>query len=509
MNEYTGSGVTVKSPSEKKYLMALDQGTTSSRCIIFDKNGNIVSSAQKEFTQIFPKSGWVEQDPDEIWASQLSVMVEAMADKGIGSDEVAAIGITNQRETTIVWDRYTGKPVYNAIVWQCRRTAPMIEKIKAAGKSDMIREKTGLIPDPYFSASKIAWILDHTDGARKRAEAGDLCFGTVDSWLIYKLTKGKVHGTDQTNASRTMLFNIKELKWDDDLLRLFDIPRSMLPEVKRSSEVYGETDERVFGGVVPIAGVAGDQQAALFGQCCFRPGEVKNTYGTGGFLLMNTGREIVNSKNGLLATIAASPDEKTVYALEGSVFVAGAAVKWLRDDMKLVDNVSETCSIARSVSDTGGVYVVPAFTGLGAPYWDADARGAVIGISRGTTRAHFIRAVLESLAYESRDVIKAMEEDSGCPLKVLRTDGGASANDFLLQFQADILDTDIVRPKVIETTAQGAAYLAGLAVGYYRDTDEIAENAGIERVFHPEMDSDRREMLCRGWKEAVQRVLTK
>ncbi len=489
-----------------KYIMALDQGTTSSRCIIFNRQGEIVSSASKEFTQYFPKNGWVEQNPNEIWSSQLAVMVEAMAAKGIESTQLAAIGITNQRETTIVWDRETGEPVYNAIVWQCRRTADEIERLKSNGYEEKIKRKTGLIPDPYFSATKIAWILDHVEGARKKAENGQLLFGTVDTWLIYKLTKGKVHATDCTNASRTMLFDIHNLKWDDELLELMRVPSSMLPQVKDSSELIGYTDESVFGGVVPIAGVAGDQQAALFGQCCFNEGEAKNTYGTGCFLLMNTGSNVVESKNGLLTTIASRINGKVTYALEGSVFVAGAAIKWLRDEMKLIEKAEDTYELAMSVKDSNGVYVVPAFTGLGAPYWDAYARGAVFGLSRGTSRAHFVRATLESLAYQSMDVIRAMEEDAVVPLSSLRVDGGASTNDFLMQFQSDLLGAEILRPKMIETTALGAAYLAGLGVGYYKDMNEIKSNVCIEKRFMPAIDQTCRTRLYAGWKQAVTRV---
>lgn len=491
---------------EKKYIMALDQGTTSSRCIIFDKKGNIVSTAQKEFEQIFPNSGWVEHNPNEIWSSQLSVIVEAMASKDVDGSEIASVGITNQRETTIVWDKDTGEPVYNAIVWQCRRTADYIEKIKQTEDFVKIKEKTGLIPDAYFSATKIAWILDNVPNARKRAIEGKLLFGTVDTWLIYKLTKGKVHATDYTNASRTMLFNIHTLEWDDELTDLFNIPKSMLPEVKSSSELYGKIDEQVISGNITISGVAGDQQAALFGQCCFNEGEAKNTYGTGCFLLLNTGDKIVESKKGLLTTIAIGLDGKVTYALEGSVFIAGAAIKWLRDEMKLIESASETNEIANSVEDTKGVYVVPAFTGLGAPYWDAYARGAVFGLSRGTKKAHFVRATIESLAYQVTDVIKAMEEDSGIRLKSLRVDGGASANDFLMQFQSDILDVEILRPKVIETTALGAAYLAGLAVGYYKDVEEIKNNLQIENSFVADMCDEKRDNLYKGWKESVSKI---
>ncbi len=491
----------------KKYIMALDQGTTSSRAILFGRNGEMVAVSQKEFTQYFPENGWVEQDPREIWASQMSVMMEARETLGIPVEEIAAIGITNQRETTIVWEKETGEPVYPAIVWQCRRTADRVEALKEEGYDAVIREKTGLIADPYFSATKIEWILEHVEGAREKAEKGNLYFGTVDSWLIYKLTGGKVHATDYTNASRTMLFNIHTLEWDKELLEKFGIPESMLPEVKNSSEIYGYTDEKLFGGSIPVAGVAGDQQAALFGQCCFEPGDTKNTYGTGCFLLMNTGERAVYSEHGLLTTIAIGLDGKVQYALEGSVFVAGAAIKWLRDEMKLIEKASDTERISLSVPDSNGVYVVPAFTGLGAPYWDAYARGAVLGLTRGTTRAHMIRATVESLAYQTYDVLKAMESDSGIKLERLRVDGGASSNNFLLQFQADILNGEIVRPVVTETTALGAAYLAGLAVGYYDSIEEIRDNWKMEKVFQPEIDETKRRMLLQGWEKAVKRVL--
>lgn len=490
----------------KKYLMALDQGTTSSRCIIFDKKGNIISMAQKEFTQYFPQSGWVEHDANEIWASQMGVMAEAMAKCSMEPEEIAAIGITNQRETTIVWDRETGEPVYHAIVWQCRRTADYVEQLKAEGYDRVIKEKTGLIVDPYFSATKLKWILDNVEGARQRAEEGKLLFGTVDTWLMYKLSKGRIFATDVTNASRTMLYNIHDLCWDKELLCKFDIPDCMLPEVKSSSEIYGQTAASVLGQPVPIAGVAGDQQAALFGQCCFEAGESKNTYGTGCFLLMNTGDRAVDSENGLLTTIAIGRNGKVQYALEGSVFVAGAAIKWLRDELKMIDSAAETELLANSVPDSNGVYVVPAFTGLGAPYWDAYARGAVFGLSRGCSRAHFVRATLESLAYQSLDVIRAMEEDSKIPVTSLRVDGGASANDFLLQFQADILHGEIIRPRVAETTALGAAYLAGLAAGYYKDTEEIKENWMRDRVFAPTFAEEKRSKLYAGWKDCVSRI---
>lgn len=491
----------------KTYLMALDQGTTSSRCIIFNKKGEIVSLAQKEFTQYFPQSGWVEHDANEIWASQAGVMTEAMAKCSIEAEEIAAIGITNQRETTIVWDKETGEPVYHAIVWQCRRTADYVDQLKKEGYDKVIKEKTGLIVDPYFSATKIKWILDRVEGAREKANQGKLLFGTVDTWLIYKMTKGRVFATDVTNASRTMLYNIHTLCWDEELLAKFGIPASMLPEVKQSSEVYGMTRKSLLGEPVPIAGVAGDQQAALFGQCCFKAGQSKNTYGTGCFLLMNTGEQAVDSKHGLLTTIAIGRDGKVQYALEGSVFVAGAAVKWLRDELKLIDNAAETETLAQSVPDSNGVYVVPAFTGLGAPYWNAYARGAVFGLSRGANRAHFVRATLESLAYQSLDVIRAMEEDAEITVTSLRVDGGASANDFLLQFQSDILNGEIIRPKVAETTALGAAYLAGLAVGYYQNVEEIQSNWQRDKEFMPQFGEEERERLYAGWKDCVRRII--
>ncbi len=486
-----------------KYILALDQGTTSSRGIIFDKDARIKAIAQKEFDQYYPQPGWVEHNPREIWSSQISVAREAMANLGIDASDIAAIGITNQRETTIVWDKETGEPVYNAIVWQCRRTASMIDKIVAAGRSDMISEKTGLVPDAYFSASKIAWILDNVDGAREKAENGKLVFGTVDTWLIWNLTGGKVHVTDYTNAARTMLFNIHSLQWDKDLLNLFNIPESMLPEVKPSSTLYGYTSEKVMGGQIPIAGAAGDQQAALFGQCCFDKGDVKNTYGTGSFILMNTGSEPVASSNGLLTTMAACTSEKPEYALEGSVFVAGAAVQWLRDSMRMVKSASQTEEYADRVKDSTGVYVVPAFTGMGAPYWDQYARGTVFGITRGCTKEHFIRATLESIAYQSYDVMKAMEEDLGAPLQGLKVDGGASANNFLMKFQADLVGTKVIRPKCIETTAMGAAFLAGLAVGYYKDKEEIRSKWELGRAFEPNEDRSTAEELLKGWHKAV------
>lgn len=491
----------------KKYVMALDQGTTSSRCILFDKKGTMCSVAQREFTQIYPQPGWVEHDPMEIWSSQLSVAVEALGKIGAGVDEVAAIGITNQRETTIVWEKATGKPIYNAIVWQCRRTAKRIEELIASGYGQMIREKTGLIPDAYFSGSKIEWILQNVPGARERAERGELLFGTVDTWLIYQLTKGKTYVTDYTNASRTMLFNIHTLTWDDEILKLFGIPRCMLPEVKPSSSIYGYSEETLIGGSIPIAGAAGDQQAALFGQCCFESGDVKNTYGTGCFLLMNTGTEAIRSANGLLTTIAAGTGDQVQYALEGSVFVAGAAVQWLRDELQLIRSASETEAAACAVADTNGVYVVPAFTGMGAPYWNPYARGMIVGLTRGAKREHLIRATLESLAYQTAEVLEAMEKDAGTKLRKLRVDGGASSNNFLMQFQADILDAEVIRPACIETTALGAAYLAGIAVGFWSDLDDIKTNWQKAQIFQPSMQTEEREAHLKGWKRAVRCAL--
>lgn len=493
----------------KKYIIALDQGTTSSRCILFDKEGNIGSMAQKEFTQIYPKAGWVEHDPMDIWSSQISVMTEAMAKINAKAEDVAAIGITNQRETTIVWDKHTGKPVYNAIVWQCRRTSYIIDQLIEADMDSMIKEKTGLIPDAYFSGTKIKWILDNVEGARERAEKGDLLFGTVDTWLIWNLTEGEVFVTDYTNASRTMLYNIKECKWDDEILSLLDIPKCMLPEVKSSSEVYGETKIEAIRGNIPIAGAAGDQQAALFGQCCFGEGEVKNTYGTGCFLLMNTGNKAVESKNGLITTIAASMSGNIEYALEGSVFVAGAAIQWLRDELGLIENAAMSEKIAMEVEDTNGAYVVPAFTGLGAPYWDQYARGAIIGLTRGVNNKHIVRATLESIAYQVHDIVRAMENDSGLNLRSLKVDGGASANNFIMQFQADILNTTVLRPRCIETTALGAAYLAGLAVGYYNSKEDIRANWHLARSFSANMDEDERYNRIQGWHNAVSRIQTK
>lgn len=489
----------------KQYVMALDQGTTSSRCIIFDKQGKMKSVAQKEFTQIYPKPGWVEHDPMEIWSSQISVATEAMAKLGISAGEIASIGITNQRETTIVWDKRTGQPVYNAIVWQCRRTSDMINDLKARGQEAYIKDTTGLIPDAYFSGTKIKWILDNVSGAYEDAQAGNLLFGTVDSWIIWNLTKGKTFITDYTNASRTMLFDIKRLIWDDKILEELDIPKEMLPEVKPSSCIYGYSDRSLFGEEIVIAGAAGDQQAALFGQCCFRKGDVKNTYGTGCFLLMNTGDEAIRSKHGLLTTLAASTGSEPQYALEGSVFVAGAAIQWLRDELQLIRNAAESEKFASQVADTNGVYVVPAFAGLGAPYWDQYARGAIVGITRGCNRDHIIRATLEAIAYQTHDVIRAMEADSGNCLKSLKVDGGACANRFLMQFQSDILNTTVLKPECIETTALGAAYLAGLAVGFWKDKEEIRTNWSLEQSFSPDMDQNKRDKLIAGWKKAITR----
>lgn len=490
-----------------KYVIALDQGTTSSRCILFDQQGTICSVAQREFTQIYPQPGWVEHNPMEIWSSQLSVTMEAMGKIGAHYSDIAAIGITNQRETTIVWDRDTGEPVYNAIVWQCRRTADRIEQLKKDGLEEMIIERTGLIPDAYFSGSKIEWILDNVPGAREKAERGDLMFGTVDTWLIWNLTKGCIHVTDYTNAARTMLFDIHRKCWDDEILEYFRIPKSMLPDVKPSSCIYGYTSSDVMGGKIPIAGAAGDQQAALFGQCCFEEGEMKNTYGTGCFLLMNTGSKAVRSNNGLLTTIAASTQDETQYALEGSVFVAGAAVQWLRDEMRMVRTAAQTEEYCTAVGDTGGVYVVPAFAGLGAPYWDQYARGTIVGVTRGTNKEQFIRATVESMAYQVNDLVQAMYQDSGITLKQLRVDGGACANNFLMQFQADILNNEIVRPECIETTALGAAYLAGLAVGYWKNKEEIRKNWQVSNTFASTMDEEYREKLIKGWKRAVKCAL--
>lgn len=486
-----------------KYIMALDLGTTSCRCIIFDKNGRICSAAQKEFTQYFPQPGWVEHDAEEIWATQTGLMYEAMSKIDITINEIAGIGITNQRETTVLWDKETGRPVHKAIVWQCRRTAGYCDELKKLGMAEFFRSKTGLVLDAYFSATKLRWLLDNVIGARERAEKGELLFGTVDSWIIWKLTGGKVHVTDYSNASRTMLFNIHTLKWDEEILRVLKIPQQILPEVKPSSHVYGYTDSKLFGREVPIAGASGDQQCALFGQTCFERGEVKNTYGTGGFMLMNTGTAPVNSHNGLVTTIAWGVDDKVEYALEGSIFVAGAAVQWLRDELGLIRDAAESEVLAKSVPDANGCYVVPAFVGLGAPYWDQYARGAIVGLTRGVNRNHIVRATLESIAYQVNDVLMAMQEDSGMPITSLRVDGGACDNDFLMQFQADILNTSVVRPYCIETTAMGAAYLAGLAVGYWRSKEEILANHVIAAEFKPQMGQAKRESLLQGWHNAV------
>ncbi|MBQ9387065.1 MAG: glycerol kinase GlpK [Lachnospiraceae bacterium] len=491
----------------EKYIMSLDAGTTSSRCVIFNKQGEILSIAGKEFTQIFPKPGWVEHDPMEIWATQSGVMAEAMGKIGISADDIAALGITNQRETTVVWDRETGAPVYNAIVWQCRRTADIIEKLNTDGLGEHVRKVTGLIPDPYFSGSKIAWILDNVPGARARAEEGRLLFGTIDTWLIWNLSDKKLHVTDVTNASRTMLFDIHKLEWDETLLNYFNIPRSMLPHVSMSSEIIGRTDKKILGGEIPIAGIAGDQQAALFGQCCFMPGDVKNTYGTGCFTLMNTGAKPVTSSHGLVSTIAYGINDNVSYALEGSIFIAGAAIQWLRDEMRLIENAPASEECCRAVDDSDGVYVIPAFSGLGAPYWNPYARGMALGLTRGTNKNHFIRATVESLAYQTYDLVKAMEKDSGNPLSSLKVDGGASANNFLMQFQSDILGIDVERPTCIETTALGAAYLAGLAVGYWKDYDDIMKNRKVDIVFVPEIDAATRKKRIAGWKKAVECAL--
>ena len=486
-----------------KYIMALDAGTTSNRCILFDEKGEICSIAQKEFTQYFPKPGWVEHDANEIWSSQLGVAVEAMAKLGIGADDIAAIGITNQRETTIVWDKSTGEPVYNAIVWQCRRTSEYCDTLKDKGLTDKFREKTGLIIDAYFSGTKLKWILDNVDGVRERAEKGELLFGTVETWLIWKLTKGKAHVTDYSNASRTLLFNIKVLTWDKEILEELNIPESMLPEPKPSSCVYGYSDASFFGKEIPIAGAAGDQQAALFGQTCFNPGEAKNTYGTGCFMLMNTGETPVYSQNGLVTTIAWGLDGKVNYALEGSIFVAGASIQWLRDELRIIESAADSEYMAKKVKDTNGCYVVPAFTGLGAPYWDQYARGTIVGLSRGVNKYHIIRATLESIGYQVNDVLHAMKADSGIDLAALKVDGGASANDFLMQFQSDIINAPVKRPSCVETTAMGAAYLAGLAVGYWNSKEDVIKNWAVDKIFSPIMGEDERERKIKGWNKAV------
>lgn len=489
-----------------KYILALDQGTTSSRAILFDKKGEIVSVAQKEFEQIFPKAGWVEHDPSEIWSSQVGVAAEVVSRANLNATEIAAIGITNQRETTVVWDKNTGKPVYNAIVWQDRRTAGICNQLRKNGHAEMFQDKTGLILDAYFSGTKVKWILDNVDGARKKAKNGDLLFGTVDSWLVWKLTDGKVHATDATNASRTLLYNIYESKWDKEILELLDIPEAMLPEVRSSSEVYGETSGDIFASKLPISGIAGDQQAALFGQVCSQPGMAKNTYGTGCFMLLQTGEKPIKSKNNLLTTIAWQLDGKVYYALEGSVFIAGAVVQWLRDGLGMIRSSSEIEGLAKKVDDTDGVYMVPAFSGLGAPHWDPYARGTLIGLTRGTNRSHIARAALESIAYQSTDLLRAMESDAGITLKEMRVDGGASVNNLLMQFQADILNKPVVRPKVTETTALGAAYLAGLAVGYWDSIDDIQNKWQADKTFEPNMEKKERELLLKNWHKAVERA---
>ncbi|MBM7699979.1 glycerol kinase GlpK [Kurthia huakuii] len=487
-----------------KFIMALDQGTTSSRAILFDEDGKIFHTSQQEFKQYFPQSGWVEHDPEQIWSSILSVIVGVLSEKNISATQVVGIGITNQRETTVVWDKHTGKPVYNAIVWQSRQTADICDELREAGHSDMVRDKTGLLIDAYFSGTKVKWILDHVEGAREKAEAGDLLFGTIDTWIIWKLTNGEKHVTDYSNASRTLMYNIYDLQWDDELLAMLTVPKSMLPEVRPSSEVYGHTaSKHFFGQEVPIAGIAGDQQAALFGQACFEQGMVKNTYGTGCFMLMNTGEKAVRSEHGLLTTLAWGIDGKVTYALEGSIFVAGSALQWLRDGLRMFRDSAESEQYATRVESTEGVYMVPAFVGLGTPYWDSDVRGAFFGLTRGTTKEHFVRATLESLAYQTNDVLEAMEEDSGIPLGRLRVDGGAVKNDFLMQFQADLLNVPVERPEINETTALGAAYLAGLAVGFWESQEKIAEYWKLEKDFEPQMAEADAAKLVEGWHKAV------
>ncbi|MDH8679840.1 glycerol kinase GlpK [Fusibacter bizertensis] len=491
---------------DKKYILALDQGTTSSRAIIFDNEGRIIKQAQKEFNQIYPKAGWVEHDPMEIWGSQSGVAREVLETAGIKPQEVAAIGITNQRETVVVWDKRTGKPIYNAIVWQCRRTSDICDQLIVDGYESYIKETTGLVVDAYFSATKLKWILDYVPHAREEGKKGNLLFGNIDTWLIWNLTRGEVHATDYSNASRTMMYNINTLEWDDKILSLLDIPKEMLPKVKPTSGIFGETDIQTFGGAkIPIASAAGDQQAALFGQACFSPGSVKNTYGTGCFMLMNTGERKVSSKNGLLTTIAWGIDGRVTYALEGSIFIAGAAIQWLRDELQIINHASETEFYASKVENTNGVYFVPAFAGLGAPYWDMYARGTIVGLTRGANKSHIIRATLESLAYQTRDVIEAMEEDSGLKLRRLKVDGGATVNNFLMQFQSDVLGSQVIRPKITETTALGAAYLAGLAVGFWENTDVLREQFAIEREFSPNLNFEDKEQLYQEWKRAVER----
>jgi glycerol kinase len=493
----------------KKYILSLDQGTTSSRAIIFNQEGNIVHSAQKEFTQIFPMPGWVEHNANEIWGSVLSVIAACLSESGITADQIAGIGITNQRETTIVWDRETSQPVYNAIVWQSRQTSGICDDLKTKGYNDLFRDKTGLLIDAYFSGTKVKWILDHVAEAREKAEQGKLLFGTIDSWLIWKLSGGKAHVTDYSNASRTLMFNIHELKWDEELLEILTVPKVMLPKVRSSSEIYAHTDDhQFFGKKVPICGVAGDQQAALFGQACFREGMAKNTYGTGCFMLMNTGEKAVRSQNGLLTTIAWSLNGKVEYALEGSIFVAGSAIQWLRDGLRMLKDARDSENYATRVDSTDGVYVVPAFVGLGTPYWDSDVRGAVFGLTRGTSKEHFVRATLESLAYQTKDVLSAMETDSGIKLKTLRVDGGAVHNNFLMGFQSDILNVPVERPAINETTALGAAYLAGLAVGYWENQEEISTQWLLNRTFKPQMEEANREHLYNGWKRAVHATMS-
>ncbi len=488
----------------EKYILSLDQGTTSSRAILFNHKGEIVHTAQKEFTQYFPQPGWVEHDASQIWGSILAVIASCLSEANVKPEQIAGIGITNQRETTVVWDKETGKPIYNAIVWQSRQTSGICEELKAAGHNDLFREKTGLLIDAYFSGTKVKWILDNVEGAREKAEAGKLLFGTIDTWLIWKLSGGKAHVTDYTNASRTLMFNIYDLEWDDELLSILDVPKQMLPEVRPSSEVYANTvDYHFFGQEIPIAGAAGDQQAALFGQACFEPGMAKNTYGTGCFMLMNTGEKPVPSKHGLLTTIAWGLNGKVEYALEGSIFVAGSAIQWLRDGLRMFRDAADSEEYATSVESTDGVYVVPAFVGLGTPYWDSDVRGAVFGLTRGTSKEHFVRATLESLAYQTKDVLSSMESDSGIELKTLRVDGGAVKNNFLMEFQSDILNVPVERPRINETTALGAAYLAGLAVGFWDNEDEIAQQWAIDRAFEPTMEEERRNDLYNGWKKAI------
>ncbi|MCA0971432.1 glycerol kinase GlpK [Halobacillus litoralis] len=489
----------------EKFILSIDQGTTSSRAILFNKEGKIVETGQKEFEQFFPKPGWVEHDANEIWTSVLACIADVLRKSDVEASQIEGIGITNQRETAVVWDKNTGKPIYHAVVWQSRQTEDICKELRSQGHNDLFREKTGLLLDPYFSGTKVKWILDNVDGAREKAENGDLMFGTIDTWLVYKLSGGKTHITDYSNASRTLMYNIYDLKWDDELLDILGVPKSMLPEVKSSSEVYAKTvDYHFFGQEVPIAGIAGDQQAALFGQACFEKGMAKNTYGTGCFMLMNTGEEGVASKNGLLTTLAWGIDGKVEYALEGSIFVAGSAIQWLRDGLQMIESAPQTEGLATSVESTDGVYLVPAFVGLGTPYWDSDARGAMFGLTRGTTKAHFVRATLESLAYQTKDVLDAMIADSGIDLKALRVDGGAVKNDFLMQFQSDLLGVPVERPVVQETTALGAAFLAGLAVGYWKDKDEIKAHSEDEKVFEGTMDKEKQQELYQGWQKAVE-----